>query len=52
MATLTIQQFANTMKCGYVGLNLSEDDKEKLNELGFFVDKQNNQFKSFRYGSA
>jgi hypothetical protein len=31
---------------------VSAKDKKKLNELGFFVDKEFECFKSFKYGSA
>jgi hypothetical protein len=32
--------------------NVSEEDKKKLDELGFFVDESDDSFKSYRYGSA
>lgn len=31
---------------------VSEEDKARLEELGFFVDDSDDCFKSFRYGSA
>jgi hypothetical protein len=31
---------------------VSKEDIERLDELGFFVDKDEECFKSFRYGSA
>lgn len=32
--------------------DVSDDDKAKLKELGFFVSEVDNCFQSFRYGSA
>jgi len=31
---------------------VSDEDKKKLDELGFFVSEENECFMSFRYGSA
>jgi hypothetical protein len=31
---------------------VSDEDKQELDSLGFFVDEDDNCFKSFRYGSA
>lgn len=31
---------------------VSEEDKLKLNELGFFADEDSDDFKSYRYGSC
>ena len=36
--------------CGIFPEDVSEEDKEKLDELGFFV--SDDAFQSFRYGSA
>ena len=40
--------------CGIEPKDVSEEDKKKLDKLGFFVSKEygDEQFKSFRYGSA
>lgn len=38
--------------CGIDPDHVSVEDKNKLDELGFFVDKNNYQFKSHKYGSA
>lgn len=38
--------------CGIQPDQVSEEDKAKLDELGFFVDEDDNHFKSYRYGSA
>jgi hypothetical protein len=38
--------------CGINPADLSDEDKEKLDELGFFVSECEDCFKSFRYGSA
>jgi hypothetical protein len=32
--------------------DVSKEDKDKLYELGFFVDESEDCFKSYRYGSA
>lgn len=32
--------------------DVSEEDKKRLNELGFLEDKENEEFISFKYGSA
>jgi hypothetical protein len=37
--------------CGIEG-EVSEDDIERLDKLGFFPDDDNNGFMSFRYGSC
>ena len=31
---------------------VSQEDKKRLDELGFFVDEDDNTFSSFRYGSC
>ena len=31
---------------------VSEEDIKKLDELGFFIDEEDNTFSSFRYGSC
>lgn len=38
--------------CGIEPSDVSEDDVKKLKELGFFIDENDNCFKSYRYGSA
>lgn len=38
--------------CGINPSDVSEEDKERLDDLGFFVDDLDECFKSFRYGSA
>ena len=38
--------------CGINPVDVSEADKLELNKLGFFVDEQDESFKSYRYGSA
>lgn len=38
--------------CGVDPADVSEEDKEKLDELGFHVDESDDCFKSFRYGSC
>lgn len=38
--------------CGINPDDVSQDDKDKLKELGFFVSESDNSFKSYRYGSA
>jgi len=40
--------------CGIDPKDVSDEDKERLDKLGFFVSKEygDEQFKSFRYGSA
>jgi hypothetical protein len=40
--------------CGIDPKDVSEEDKAKLDKLGFFVSTEygDEQFKSFRYGSA
>lgn len=32
--------------------DVSDEDKEELDKLGFIFDEENDQFKSYRYGSA
>jgi hypothetical protein len=32
--------------------DVSQEDKDALDKLGFFVDKSDDAFKSYRYGSA
>lgn len=38
--------------CGIDCEKVSEEDKKKLDELGFFYDEYDDSFKSYRYGSA
>lgn len=38
--------------CGIEPDDVSKDDMEKLDELGFFVDEYDNSFKSYKFGSA
>lgn len=38
--------------CDIEPSDVSEEDKKKLDELGFHEDEDDNCFKSFRYGSA
>ena len=38
--------------CGIDPADVSEEDTKKLDELGFFVDEDDECFRSFRYGSA
>lgn len=39
--------------CGIHPSDVSDEDKEILNSLGFFVSKEDDEcFKSFKYGSA
>lgn len=38
--------------CGIEPEDVSDEDKEKLDKLGFFVDEFDDCFKSYRYGSA
>lgn len=38
--------------CGISPSDVTEEDKEKLDKLGFFVDESDDSFKSYRYGSA
>ena len=38
--------------CGINPEDISEEDKKKLDKLGFFVDMDENRFKSYLYGSA
>ncbi len=38
--------------CGIDPSDVSEEDKKRLDELGFFISESDNCFKSFRYGSA
>lgn len=38
--------------CGIEGSQVSDEDKAQLDELGFFYDKSDDSFKSYRYGSA
>lgn len=38
--------------CGIDPADVSEADKLELDTLGFFVDDQDQCFKSYRYGSA
>ena len=38
--------------CGIDPETVSDEDKKLLEDLGFFVDDEQECFKSFRYGSA
>lgn len=38
--------------CGIDPNDVSDEDKERLDGLGFFVDDDEECFKSFRFGSA
>jgi len=38
--------------CGISPEDVSDEDKAKLDELGFFVSEGDDTFKSFRFGSA
>jgi hypothetical protein len=38
--------------CGIEPGQVSDEDKKRLDDLGFFVDEYNDCFKSFRFGSA
>ena len=38
--------------CGIAPDEVTEEDKAKLNELGFFCSEEDEYFKSFKYGSA
>lgn len=38
--------------CGIEPENVSKEDIEKLDELGFIVEEGNNMFKSYRWGSC
>lgn len=38
--------------CGIDPSQVSKEDVTKLHELGFFIDKSDDCFKSFKYGSA
>lgn len=38
--------------CGIDPADVSDEDKAKLDELGFFVGDEYEQFQSYRYGSA
>jgi len=38
--------------CGIDPSDVSQEDKDTLDKLGFFVDERDNVFKSFKYGSA
>ena len=38
--------------CGINPDDVSEEDKARLDKLGFFVDDSEDCFKSFRFGSA
>ncbi len=38
--------------CGISPEHVSNEDKEKLDELGFHISKEDNCFCSFRFGSA
>ena len=38
--------------CGIEPRTISEDDTKKLEKLGFFIVKDEECFKSFRFGSA
>jgi len=38
--------------CGIKPDNVSDEDKKRLDELGFFVDEDEEEFISYKYGSA
>jgi len=38
--------------CGILPENVSKEDRRKLEKLGFYVDKDDECFKSLKYGSA
>lgn len=38
--------------CGIDPAMVSDEDKAKLDSLGFFVDESDESFKSFKFGSA
>lgn len=38
--------------CGINPDDVTDDDKSKLEELGFFVSESDNCFQSYRFGSA
>lgn len=38
--------------CGISPEDVSDEDKKKLDELGFFVSDSDNCFRSFKFGSA
>lgn len=38
--------------CGIDPEDVSEEDKSKLDDLGFFVSEEDECFRSYRYGSA
>jgi hypothetical protein len=38
--------------CGVEPDKVTEEDKKRLDELGFFIDEEDNYFKSFHFGSA
>jgi hypothetical protein len=38
--------------CGIDPSTVSEEDVQKLDELGFHIDESDDCFKSYRYGSA
>ncbi len=38
--------------CGIDNEKVTEEDRKKLDELGFFYDEDDEHFKSYRYGSA
>ena len=38
--------------CGISPEDVSEEDKKRLDELGFFEDELEDGFQSFKYGSA
>lgn len=38
--------------CGISPEDVSQADKDRLDELGFFVDEDQESFGSYRYGSA
>ena len=49
----TICMHDTLLICGIEPQDVSDEDKKKLDELGFFVAKEfDNQFISFRFGSA
>lgn len=38
--------------CGIDPGSVSEDDKKRLDSLGFFIDEDDGCFRSYRFGSA
>lgn len=38
--------------CGIDPADVSDEDKQELDDLGFFVNEEEDAFQSYRYGSA